>query len=366
MKCIIIRGCIPFVIIFALSGCAFAPGMTMSTLSSQIDIKPISIELIQQMEAQRSRENAQTEGDITLKTPQQYQYRVGPRDILSITVWDHPELTIPAGEFRTAEAAGHIIAEDGTIFFPYAGKVNVAGKTTSEVREILTRAISGKIANPQLDVRVAAYRSQRAYVVGEVKRPGVLPITDVPLSIVEAINLAGDITPEAALSGIALTRQGRVQHIDLQAIYERGDFSHNHLLQDGDILQIPDRNQQKVFVLGEVERPSALLMHKGRMTLAEAIGEAGGVDRGTSNPGRIFVIRGNPKQPEIYHLDGNSADSLILGDQFSLKPRDIVYVDTAGVVRWNRVIEQLLPTVDLLNAASDTDFPLFRGRGTTD
>lgn len=355
----------PFTLFLALCGCAFAPGMTMSTLAPDLEIKPITVELIQAIEAQRAQEVGKIPNEVPPKAPQ-YQYRIGPRDILSITVWDHPELTIPAGEFRTAEAAGHIVAEDGTIFFPYAGKVNVAGKSIVEVREALTRAIAGKIANPQLDVRVAAYRSQRAYVVGEVKKPGVLPITDVPMSVVEAINLAGDTTPEAALSRITLTRKGQVVPIDLQAIYEKGDFSQNHLLQDGDILQVADRNLQKVFVLGEVERPSALLMHKGRMTLAEAIGEAGGVDRTSSNPGRIYVLRGNPKQPEVFHLDGNSADALILGDQFNLRPRDIVYVDTAGVVRWNRVIEQLLPTVDLLNAASDTEFPLFRGKGTTD
>jgi polysaccharide export outer membrane protein len=75
----------------------------------------------------------------------------------------------------------------------------------------------------------------------------------------------------------------------------------------------------------------------------------------TSNPEFIFVLRGDPKQAEIFWLDAASPDALILGDQFRLRPRDVVYVETAGITRWSRVINQILPTirsVDLLNDLS--------------
>lgn len=336
-----------FLAIVALSSCAFSPGMTISPTYT---ITPITPDLIYSQEMNELREK--TRGATVQNDSKTYEYRIGPQDILAVTVWDHPELTIPAGEFRSAEAAGHLVDKNGYMFYPYAGLVHVAGKTMGEVRQKLTRSIRSAITEPQLDVRVAAFRSQKAYVVGEVNKPGLLPITDTPLRVVEAVNLAGGVKDSADMQNVTLNRNGKVRKIDLLAIYEKAEKSQNYILQDGDILQVPDRNLQKVFVLGEVVRPSSLILHKGRMSLSEAISDAGGVNQVTSNPARIFVVRGKSKVPEIYHLDSRSADALVLGDQFKLQPRDIVYVDTAGVTRWNRLIEQLVPTTTLLRNLS--------------
>ena len=354
---------------FFISGCAIAPGMTMDdepssqqgvyTTDTGITIVPITADLIYKQASQKAglKKRAITSASTKQrkKDLKNYHYKIGARDVLNITVWDHPELTIPAGEFRSAEAAGHLVSEDGTIFYPFAGMVKVAGKTVREVRKILTKKISRAIARPQLDVRVASFRSQKTFIVGEVVTPGPQAISDVPLTIVEAVNRAGGVTREADLVNVVLSRNGKTQSIDLLAMYEQGDVSLNHILQDGDVLNIPDRIQQKIFVMGEVVTPASVLMNKGRMSLAEAISDAGGFDRLSSNPGRIYVIRGDQKETQIFHLNSRTPEALILGDQFSLQARDVVYVDTAGVTRWNRVISQLVPTSTLLRNISDIE-----------
>lgn len=276
-----------------------------------------------------------------------YQYHVGPGDVLTITVWDHPELTIPAGPNRTAEEAGTLIKIDGTIFYPYVGVVSVDGMTTEQIRTMLTKKIATYITNPQLDVRVAAFRNKKVLVTGETKNPGILPITDRPLSITEAINKSGGITPAADLSRVVLTRNGKTSEVNVLALY-RGDSLINPLLQDGDQVNVPDNFNNLVYVLGEVPKPQVQPMDKGRLTLAQALAAAGGPEPLTSDARQVYVIRGDLKEPKVYQLDATSANALLLSTQFQLQPQDVVYVGVKGIARWNRIMSNIVPTIQAL------------------
>ncbi|MGB5734778.1 MAG: polysaccharide export protein [Thiohalocapsa sp.] len=287
--------------------------------------------------------------------PLHQDYRLGPGDVINVIVWDHPELTMPAGEFRSAEQSGTVVSEDGTIYFPYAGVIKVAGLTTGQVRNILTQKLSSTIENVQLEVRVAAYRSQRVYVVGEVTRPGIVPITDVPMTMVEAVNQAGGFTDQADRSTVTLTRGDETRPVDLLALYEQGDTSQNAMLRSGDIVSVPDRSSKKVFVLGAVNRPGSQLMDRHSVSLTEALSDAADINQFQANPYQIYVLRGG-ERPEIYHLASKSPDAMLLADRFELLPRDVVYVDAADIVRWNRVISNLLPTTTILNNLEGLNF----------
>jgi polysaccharide export outer membrane protein len=289
-------------------------------------------------------------------------YKLGPGDIISIIVWDHPELTTPAGTFRTAEQAGTVVAEDGTIYYPYVGIIYVAGLTTRQVRETLTNKLGKYIEKVQLDVRMAQFRSKRVYVVGEVTNPGTQEITDIPMTILEAVNRAGGFTTEADYSRVLLTRNGSTFRIDIQKMYEQGATEQNTLLEPGDIINVSDRSYNKIFVLGEVRKPGSLIMNKKKSTLAEALSDSGYIDQQTANPGWIYVMRNGSGKPELFHLDCSSPDAMLLADRFQLYPRDIVYVDVAKIVRFNRIIDNILPTSNMLNLTSGTKYPLFGGR----
>ena len=337
------------------SGCFLATGMRMnegalkdragkSSDPSRFEIKAITPQLLAAQE--RSRLEAQPPPRKAIEMqPGEYEYRISPHDVLSVIVWEHPELTIPAGEFRSPETTGYRVSSDGNIFFPHVGAVSVAGRTLAEVRELLTGRLAQFVRDPQLQVLVAAYRGKRAQIAGEVVQPSSVPITDVPLRVQDAIALARGLTPEADPAHVTLSRGSEIHQLDLLALYERGDMSQNWILRDGDIVHVPDRSLNKIFVLGEVKKPSSKFMTKGRMTLADAIGDSEGLEPGIANPARIFVFRGRYESPEIYLLDASSPDALLLATQFQLQPRDVVFVSTYDLARFSRVISQILPAV---------------------
>jgi polysaccharide export outer membrane protein len=321
-----------------------------SDQSDRFRIVPITPELLREQAHSRAAAEAAQHSQIVLPpAPLPYEYRISPHDVLSVIVWEHPELTIPAGEFRSADSSGYPVSADGFIFFPHVGTLHVAGRTLDEIRLDLTEKLAVFVQDPQLQVLVAAYRGKRAQIAGEVLAPAPVPITDVPLRVQDAIALAKGFTTDADPAHVTLTRGREVHHLDLFALYERGDLSQNWVLQDGDIVHVPDRGRNRVFVLGEVKKPATKVMPKdGRMTLADALGDAEGLDLTYANPGQIFVFRGQYDAPEIYHLDASSPDALLLAVQFRLQPRDVIFVSTYELGRFSRVVNQILPTVQAL------------------
>ncbi|WP_169303046.1 polysaccharide export protein [Thalassotalea mangrovi] len=290
-----------------------------------------------------------------------YSYIIGHGDVLNITVWDHPELTIPAGQFRSAGEAGNVVHADGTIFYPYIGKVKVAGLSVSRVRDLITERLSRYIEKPQIDVSVAAFRSQRTFVTGEVKQPTVLPITNVPMTLLDALNTSGGLGPNADWRSVVLTtntEQGSKEEVlDLYALYQKGDMSQNRLLSHNDIIHVPRNDALKVFVMGDVEQPTTQRIDREGLTLAEALNNTGGINEATADASGIFVLRASQqadKLVDVYQLDASNGAALILSTQFELKPMDIVYVTSAPVSRWNKVLVQLFPTFNAIRNISDS------------
>lgn len=289
-----------------------------------------------------------------------YQYRVGAGDVLNVTVWDHPELTTPAGSYRSAAEAGNQVHANGTMFYPYVGAIKVAGLTTQQIRDRLTAALSNYITSPQVEVSVASFQSQKAYVTGEVKSPGQQFITNVPLTLLDAVNKAGGLSDHADWHNVKITRNGKDETVSIEALVQRGDLTQNRLLTNGDIVHIPRNDTMKVFVVGEVVQPQFLTIGRNGMTLTEAISASGGIDKLSADATGIFVIRGQrgahemvqtesgeqvEKVANIYQLDVTNPTAYILGTEFYLRPHDVVYVTTAPIAKWNRVISQVIPTI---------------------
>jgi polysaccharide export outer membrane protein len=265
-----------------------------------------------------------------------------------VVVWDHPELTSPTGQFRGPEDNGLIVYSDGTIFYPYVGYLPVAGKTVIEVQQDLTVKLRRSIKDPQVAVRVAAFRGKRVEVTGEVKAPQTVNISDVPMRVSDAVVKAGGFVPESNPANVTLLREGRAVSLDLMGYYEDGDVKQNWLLLDGDVVHVGHAARSAVYVFGEVKKMGTRPMYRGRLTLAQALGDSEGFDFTTMRPA-VYVFRETqPGRPDVYRLDVSSADSLVLAAQFPLRPRDVVFVATNGLATFNRVVSQIAPFVNMI------------------
>src|SRR5690606_13725138 len=208
------------------------------------------------------------------------------------------------------------------------------------------------IADPQVEVKVAEFNARKAYITGQVNRPGVLRITNVPVRILDAISTVGGLASNANWHEVILTRNGREERLSIYQMLTLGDKSRNYLLQDGDVLHVPDASSQQVHVMGEVNRPLSLAMGNSRISLTNAIAQAGGIREGSANASGIFVVRRNPPQSAkfatVYQLNARNAASFVIGSEFLLQPLDVVYVTAAPVSGWNRVLSQLLPSLSTI------------------
>jgi polysaccharide export outer membrane protein len=326
-----------------------ATGKAAGDENGNAQFREITPQLVE--EDRQARRDRRSQDISALLTPAQ-PYTIAPGDVLAIVVWDHPELngsatSMPAATPDTPSASGSssgfTVDGDGRIEFPYAGSLQVAGLTGEQARKLLATKLARYINRPNVTLQVQAYRSRRIYVDGEVKQPGVLPITDMPMTLVEALNRAGGMLPSADQSRLQLIRSEQTYALDLPQLVQRGVNPASIMLKNGDVLRVRSREESKVFVSGEVIAPRALTMHNGRLSLNEALGESGGINPQSGDASQVYIVRRTSDKPVVYRLDAAAPGALAMAEGFELDPKDLVYVAATPLANWHRTISQILP-----------------------
>jgi polysaccharide export outer membrane protein len=352
----------------ALAGCA-SPLHFRSQDSSGAEEAAPSTELITDKliasERQQRQDPANQDLD-KLLVPNPPPYMIGSGDVLSIVVWDHPELAgagvnagavgAPDPSGTNAAPPGFVVDHEGRIQFPLAGVMKVEGLTEDQARAALTTKLSKYLAKPNVTLRVQSFRSKRVYVDGEVKAPGLQAINDIPMTLVEALNRSGGLLPSADQSRIVLERGQQRYHINLRDLVQKGINPGLVMLAPGDVVRVHSRDESKVFVSGEVLSPKALTMHDGRLTLNEALGESGGISPLSGDARQIYVVRKTPERTRVFRLDARLTGSLAMAESFELQPKDIVYVAATPLANWNRNLSLLIPGA-LTSAVTATNRP---------
>ena len=152
---------------------------------------------------------------------------LGPRDLIQIRVYQHPDLT-----------ADFEISPTGEIDFPLVGKITVEGLVPSQVSAVIKRKLSeGYIKKPHVNVQVKAFNSKKVFVLGKVQKPGRFTYSD-SMTVIEAVTLAGGFGGLAERNYTIVTRAGRRIAVPVEKIMQ--GLAANFRLQPGDIVYVPE------------------------------------------------------------------------------------------------------------------------------
>jgi polysaccharide export outer membrane protein len=158
-------------------------------------------------------------------------YRLGPEDVLLVSVWKDEQLTREV-----------VVRPDGMFSFPLVGDIHAEDRTVEDIRGDLVKRLTKYIPNPNVSVAVTKVVSYKVYVVGRVNKPGEYLIghyTDV----LQALSLAGGLTPFAAENDIKVMRRVRGEQHAIPFRYgdvRKGrDLEQNIILQRGDVVMVP-------------------------------------------------------------------------------------------------------------------------------
>lgn len=260
------------------------------------------------------------------------KYILGPGDVVTVTVWGHPELS-----------GKRVIGPDGEIQLPFVGSFRVAGLNADDASNKLTSALREDYLNTAASVTVDSYNSNQIIVLGHVAHQGVLTFSGDP-TLLEALARAGaapgkDDTAAMPVRCAVIRGRNQIMWIDLRPLLKGKDVSLNIPLQRNDLVYVPDPDEELVYVMGQVKNPGPYPL-TANMSFLEALARAGGPND-NAQQGQIVLARKNTEQ--VIDLES----FVQKGSNSQLEAGDIVYVPKSGIAKVGYVLQQLNPLTTL-------------------
>jgi len=324
-----------------LSGCAT---MNIDPQAS-LEVEAPSDFEIEKKEAAQKFASAEFIRELSRAKQDNQDYRLGPGDVLDISVWRRPEIS----------RQNLIVAPDGVISLPQVGVMNVSEMTIVQATLELEHRLSHNYENPEVSLLVREYHNNKAFVLGRVSQPGVVNFPGNG-TLLEALALAGGlphIGKDTFLTKCAIIRDNdTVLWIDLRDLLDHGNMALNAKIFNNDVIFIPEAEDEMAMVLGEVEKAGPVMIKRG-LNIIDAVMRSGGYTE-EANLEKVFILRRDGAEGQITQV--NVKAMLETGDfsqNYALQKDDIVYVSPTGMRKFNYAMEQLLPSLRVLTLSTD-------------
>lgn len=274
-----------------------------------------------------------------------YSDKVRERDVLRFIITDVTEMS-PFYTKGTPFNYGPVeVPEDGRVSLPYVGELQVINRTLAHISSELNEKLKPISATAQAGVTRASRVPHTANVLGEVKSPGPVPLERANISSLDLLAASGGPREAEHLYKYTLRRNNHDYTFDYQ-----GFRQHAFPVEEDDLLTVTTDMSNRFYVMGAINRPVVVPFPVPAPSLADALGAAAGLDERRSDPAGVFIFRkGDPDL--VYTINLKDPASMLLTQRFAIRGEDIIYVTEAPLVRWNRLIQQILPISQLTQSA---------------
>lgn len=307
------------------------------------------------------------------------QYAVGPGDVIEISLWEAPPAALfgsapldPRAGPATSRAVSfpeQTVNALGNISIPFAGQISVKGRNPAQIEAEIVRRLAGKANQPQAIVRVARHHSSSVTLVGEFTNNLRMPLSAGSERVLDALAAAGGVKQPVARMTLQLTRGNQVRALPLDTIIQ--DPRQNIVLQPGDILT--SLSQPLSFtVLGAAGKNEEINFEAKGISLAQALGRAGGLQDVRADAKGVFIFRyetpdafdgadapagmtADGKVPVVYRADLREPATLFVAQNFTIQNGDVLYVSNAPAADLQKFLNIVLsvayPVLNVINIA---------------
>ena len=294
-------------------------------------------------------------------------------DVVSVTIWDAggglfsaqgpvPQQAGTTLGTQQTTIPNQVVDPDGRITVPFAGQIRVAGKSAFEAQRAIIGALTQKALQPQALVTIVTDQSSLITVIGDVKTPNRLPLDINGTRLLDAIARAGGAAAPAFDEVVQLTRHGVAKRMRLSWIHDNP--VENIYLQPDDTVYVL-HDPEVVAVLGATTNNMRLQFDTEKMTLADAVGLAGGLRDNQAEPSGVFIFRMEPSDlvrgmkadaatnggmvPVIFRADLRAPQDYFVAQSFQMQDKDIVYVANAETTQFDKLVIKLLHAAEIAN-----------------
>ncbi|HJV25567.1 MAG TPA: polysaccharide biosynthesis/export family protein [Aromatoleum sp.] len=295
-------------------------------------------------------------------------YTVGAGDFVEISIWEAPPATLfgsvqmETGASVTNHAATlpeQMVAANGTISVPFVGAIPVVGKSPQQIEAEITKRLKGKANQAQVMVRVVRNNTSNVTVVGEVANSVRMPLTASGERLLDALAAAGGVRQPVGKTTIQLTRGNSVQAMPLDRVIQ--DPRQNVILRPGDVVTAVHQTHS-FTVLGATGKNEEVPFEAQGITLAQALGRAGGLQDERADAKGVFIFRfedpsalgsaiqtpaatPDGKVPVVYRVDLKDPRSFFVAQGFPVRDHDVMYVSNAPAAELRKFLNILTSTI---------------------